>query len=1001
MAKILQSPIILPPETISKNTITRQAFSLGRTFAVTFQISSSNLKLIATESTDENGEIIVKYTSEPDTNKELGFSIFLTDDADAYTFGASAGRCGWIDYSTKGEVAEGINDSGNKVIVDFDDETGNINTNLDLLLDHVYPENINNLVKNQTPGLKSIFSMLFLSNKTFFNAVTDAYSNLYYDSLIVDVNGNVTDFLTGELKPISEYQAPVVIQYSIGENIHYMVYDFIFEDNPIDILNINYYTFRLLFENHGGILTLEIMKPGETFYRPCMAKELPYNYCGNHNIRFGFGQFTPLFSYDIAKKANFNIHNIQLQQSDERPDWLKTLDKELKNLLDMKTFNTELLGAENKLVLSVDLNIGEKLEAVKTLLEKIVPANITVELCWIDGLPMSYTRLEYIQTIIGQRAYIDTGYKVGNDVFLECDVCASNFDDYNVNFAFVATRPPDSPENWRNFGYLASGMRGLKPPSFYWTPMGAFALTNISNEWGLMTHLKLQDRKLYYNGVLKKTFNDIEWESYSTLFLGNNASIGSHRSCRYGVFRFGRGDKLLRNFIPALSPSGVSGMFDTVSKTFKTNDGTGQFAAGLSLQQVRDMNLPVPGDVNILYLSIPCEVYTDSEAWMAIEAAQQKGWTFTFYWTNVVDYITPKINAIVGVGNCTISYNYTTQKLSLSFAVSVTDEQISEVKSLLELELPKNIVTELCWVGGLPLRYKPLTYLKGGNKQYIGTGIYPDVNIGCSIETEPPSQRIMFPQLAGAASDNSSFVPLLCYSNKTIGFADNNSSNYPQKDGSTVSSGTTAISNGYQASGRIKVDFNYMNSGTWNYEDDKNNVSRGVELASFGLEIYLFARNYKNVNIDNYYFYDWDAPIYSARFSEDDRLIADFVPALDLDNGQPGMYDKVNKVLKTNSGVGDFSYPGAEQAVQTLDLDWDAKSYAKLTEHGVCRLYHVPKGYTGTMDDYAAANGFKELVEPPMPMTGYWIPQWHETETQLILDWIEVEPPIEEEITNN
>lgn len=391
MAKILQSPIILPPESISKNTITQQAFSLGRAFAVTFQISSSNLKLIATESTDENGEIITEYTSEPDTDKELGFSIFLTDDTDARTFGASAGRCGWIDYSTKGEVAEGINDSGNKVIIDFEDETGNINTNLDLLLDHVYPENVNNLVKNQTPGLKSIFSMLFLSNKTFFNAVTDIYGNLYYDSLIVDTDGNVTDFLTGELKPISEYQAPVVIQYSIGENIHYMVYDFIFEDKPIDILNINYYTFRLLFENHGGILTLEIMKPGETFYRPCMTKELPYNYYGNHNIRFGFGQFTPLFSYDIDKKADFNIHNIQLQQSDERPDWLKILDKELKNLLDMDTFNTELLGAENKLILHTDRISDDKLQAIETLLEKAVPQNIEVvqynhnmEISWRD-----------------------------------------------------------------------------------------------------------------------------------------------------------------------------------------------------------------------------------------------------------------------------------------------------------------------------------------------------------------------------------------------------------------------------------------------------------------------------------------------------------------------------------------------------------------------------------------------------------------------------------------
>jgi hypothetical protein len=96
-----------------------------------------------------------------------------------------------------------------------------------------------------------------------------------------------------------------------------------------------------------------------------------------------------------------------------------------------------------------------------------------------------------------------------------------------------------------------------------------------------------------------------------------------------------------------------------------------------------------------------------------------------------------------------------------------------------------------------------------------------------------------------------------------------------------------------------------------------------------------------------------------------------------------------------NSGTGDFTYPGAEQAIQTLDLDFEAKNYAQLTEHGVRRLYHVPKGYNGTKDEYAAANGFKELVEPPMPMTGYWMPEWRETETQLILDWVETEAPTE------
>lgn len=167
------------------------------------------------------------------------------------------------------------------------------------------------------------------------------------------------------------------------------------------------------------------------------------------------------------------------------------------------------------------------------------------------------------------------------------------------------------------------------------------------------------------------------------------------------------------NFVPALNPSGVPGMFDTVAKTFKKSATSTQFTAGMTLRQVRDMNLPVPGTVNTLSLSIPCEVYNDSEAWGAIEAAQQKGWTFTFYWTDVVAYLTPQLNAIVGSGNYTISYTYQTSKLRLVFALSLTEEQVDEVENLLESVLSSSIVVDMKWSNGLPVmaEYSPLEYV--------------------------------------------------------------------------------------------------------------------------------------------------------------------------------------------------------------------------------------------------------------------------------------------------
>ena len=99
------------------------------------------------------------------------------------------------------------------------------------------------------------------------------------------------------------------------------------------------------------------------------------------------------------------------------------------------------------------------------------------------------------------------------------------------------------------------------------------------------------------------------------------------------------------------------------------------------------------------------------------------------------------------------------------------------------------------------------------------------------------------------------------------------------------------------------------------------------------------------------------------------------------------MYDIISQELFYNEGTGQFLYPGAESQVVTSDLD--EIFYAKKSAHGIQKLYHVPENFSGSKDEYAIENGFKQLVEPPMPTEGYWIPEWTETDTQLICNWVE------------
>ena len=106
------------------------------------------------------------------------------------------------------------------------------------------------------------------------------------------------------------------------------------------------------------------------------------------------------------------------------------------------------------------------------------------------------------------------------------------------------------------------------------------------------------------------------------------------------------------------------------------------------------------------------------------------------------------------------------------------------------------------------------------------------------------------------------------------------------------------------------------------------------------------------------------------------------------------MYDTVTGEPFYNTGSGDFIYPGKESEATTYSLR--NRMYAQYTEHGIRRLYHVPKGYNGSKDEYAEANGYKILVETPMPAEGYWVPVWHDREDSIELEWEETESPAEE-----
>ena len=105
------------------------------------------------------------------------------------------------------------------------------------------------------------------------------------------------------------------------------------------------------------------------------------------------------------------------------------------------------------------------------------------------------------------------------------------------------------------------------------------------------------------------------------------------------------------------------------------------------------------------------------------------------------------------------------------------------------------------------------------------------------------------------------------------------------------------------------------------------------------------------------------------------------------------MFDLVSRKPFYNAGAGDFLYPSESTtyALRKVLPDW-----GKLTEHGLRRLYHAPASYQGELYDYALENGYKPIVEPEKPETGYWTPRWTETADEIVLEWVDAAPPTDE-----
>ncbi|MBO7508972.1 MAG: hypothetical protein J6T57_01705 [Alphaproteobacteria bacterium] len=241
--------------------------------------------------------------------------------------------------------------------------------------------------------------------------------------------------------------------------------------------------------------------------------------------------------------------------------------------------NGDYATQQNALVTASTANAGVQ-NAVATEFECIKwdPNDRTV--CWLvqivsKQLPAAYTQLEYLESTGTQ--YIDTG------------IPATQNTGVSVKYAFTAlTRQTYifgsySPHYYLGINSAGANMIGSYGPSGGNT-VGGIPISDVVigqpyvynlnyNNSGVSEFVDIQTRQLPQITFSAAANNPIK------LFCGDTNTRISHSRIYY--MKITNGSSLVRNFIPARRNSdGVLGMYDTISRTFFTNDGTGNFIAG-------------------------------------------------------------------------------------------------------------------------------------------------------------------------------------------------------------------------------------------------------------------------------------------------------------------------------------------------------------------------------------------------------------------------------------
>ena len=336
----------------------------------------------------------------------------------------------------------------------------------------------------------------------------------------------------------------------------------------------------------------------------------------------------------------------------------------------------------------------------------------------------------------------------------------------------------------------------------------------------------------------------------------------------------------------------------------------------------------------------------------------------------------PQLDEIAGSNPYTLEHEVGKRRLRIK--IDADADVIENITNTANQKAPKSNSVSMEWYNGLPMTYNNVEYLACNSGQYIDTKIKATGTMRFELDAEAISWNYTNYLIGGINMKNNIIISM----NYNNGFGTAGAVRYGSQ--------FTFLSSNFHS---LSTKYSYIFDCGKFYRN--NTLVKSFEKEDFksSYNTLLFAAYHDNYGLHNL----GGKKVWYLNMYENGHNILKFVPALDP-TGAPCMFDLVSRRPFYNSGSGDFLYPTPST---TYSLRRYTPEYAIQTPTGIRKLYHVPENYDGSIEDYAKENNYKRLVEPECPNEEgkFYESKWKETDEELILEWVEVEPPVLEEQT--